>query len=439
MEAIQRDLHQQLMQWKDYPLRKPLILRGARQVGKSWLIGEFSKQFDYFIELNFEKDKHAHTLFPDSIDIIQIKNNIHYYSQIPIEPNRTLIFLDEIQECPNALRSLRYFKEEHPELHIVAAGSLLDFAIEKYGVPVGRVQFLYLYPLSFGEYLTAIGKHTLRHKMLDTALPVAIHQQLLDDVKNYSFIGGMPAAVLAWLEHQRLDYCQEAQNEILTTYTQDFEKYAKNNQIEHVNTLFHAIPQCLGNKFIYSNTAPELSLYQSKQALQLLAKAGIIHSCYHTSAQGIPLTATRNTKKFKVYFFDIGLAQNILGLTAKEWLLQPTLPQYNGAIAEQFVAQEIIAYSTQTRPAELHYWHREARSSNAEIDFVISKEGSILPIEVKSGNKGAMKSMQLFLESHPHSTHGIKVSAHPYSYAENIQHIPFYGLTSWLNTEIAKN
>lgn len=429
---MKRDMIPKLIEWKNHPLRKPLILRGARQVGKSWLVREFGKQFDYYLEINFEKDKEVHALFPDSIDINKIINNLNYYSGIPIKAKQTLVFLDEIQDCQNALRTLRYFKEDYPDLHVIAAGSLLDFAIEKYGLPVGRIQFLYLYPLSFAEFLTAINKHDLRELLLKEYPATPIHKQLLEYVKIYSITGGMPDVISAWLTHGNIKYCQDVQDAMINTYRQDFEKYAESNQIEYVSTLFDKIPDQLGKKFIYSHIDQHISHYHIRQAVKLLAKAGIIYYCYHSSGQGHPLGAGKNLKKFKIFFFDIGLAQRLVGLDVKDWLLQTVLPQHDGAMAEQYVAQQLVAHSSISSPAELYYWHREAKGSNAEVDFIHVKKGHVIPIEVKSGSKGHLKSMHLFLDSHPRSEHGLKVSSSEYSKFTNYEQIPYYALESWL-------
>jgi uncharacterized protein len=432
---MKRDLLKHLETWKIHPMRQPLILRGARQVGKSWLINEFGKQFERYVTLNFEKDKDACTLFPESIQIATIIQQIGYYTQTKIEPGKTLLFLDEIQDCPNALRALRYFKEELPELHVIAAGSLLDFMIEQVGVPVGRVQFLYLYPLSFAEFLTALNRDDLRELLLTSFPELAIHKQLLEMVKLYSLLGGMPAVVSAWVKYENAQYCQEAQDAVINAYQQDFNKYARSNQIEYVSLLFDKIPEQLGQKFMYSHIDDHISFHHLKQALQLLRKAGIIHFCYHSAAQGFPLGAGKNLKKFKIFFFDIGLAQRILGIQLKDWVIQPVLPQHNGSIAEQYVAQQFIAHAAPSSPGELYYWHREARSSNAEVDFIVGKAGKIIPVEVKSGEKGRIKSLQLFLESHSSASDGIIISTALHQASQDrYKQIPCYSIEAWLKS-----
>lgn len=426
-----RDILKELAQWKAHPLRKPLILRGARQVGKSWAARELGKSFSSFVEINFEKEKDAKSLFTGNIRIPELLDRLSLYAGKKIVPGSALLFLDEIQDCENAITSLRYFKEDFPELHVLAAGSLIDFALEKLGLPVGRLQFLYLFPLSFGEFLTVCNRGDLRQHILGGMVEPAIHNQLLDLLKTYMWLGGMPAVVHAWLDHKDARLCQETQDEIVETYRQDFTKYAQRRQIEHVTKVFEAIPFQLGRKFKYSAVDPNLNLQPIKTALSLLEKAGVALPAYHSSGQGIPLGATKDTKKFKIFFFDVGLAQRILGLDLRNWSIMDLKVANVGAIAEQLVAQEFTAYSSPKIRPELYYWHRESPSSNAEVDLLSVKEGVVVPVEIKSGVKGGMKSMQSFFESHPAALQGLKISENRFSSHGRIKEIPLYGVEAW--------
>jgi uncharacterized protein len=430
---MKRDLFYQLEAWKTHPLRKPLIVRGARQVGKSWTVESFGKQFDHFICINFEKQISAKQLFHGDVNVKQLLERLAVFTGKSILPNKTLLFLDEIQECPEAINYLRYFKEDFPELHVIAAGSLLDFELDKIGIPVGRVQFMYLHPLSFLEFLSATDNAGLREAIEKKKIDAVLHQKVLELLRTYLWLGGMPAVVHAWIHHGKVEYCQELQDEILQAYQQDFHKYAKHNQIENVAKVFASVPHQLGNKFKYVHVDSELRSALLKQALFLLEKACIVHICYHSSAQEQPLGATRNEKKFKVYFFDIGLAQRMLGLIDEAWLISPVTMRNLGKVAEQLVAQEFVAYSSVKSAPELYYWHRESRSSNAEIDLVVTKKTDIVPIEIKSGKQGSMKSMYVFLDSHPRTRYGLKISDGLYARYENIQEIPLYGLKQWLD------
>lgn len=433
---MQRDRLKDLENWRVDKYRKPLLLRGCRQVGKSWLIREFGKQFDNFIEINFEKNKLIAQYFSTdlSIDILLEKLSIIY--QTKIEPGKTLLFFDEIQACEGALQSLRYFKEDKPEIHIIAAGSLLDFALNKLGIAVGRIQFMHLYPLSFGEYLTVMGLQPLREFLFKQENDPVISQQLTEQLKNYMWLGGMPAVIEAWITDRSSSICQTIQDEIIESYQIDFHKYAKQHEIPHVSKVFEAIPTHLGNKFIYSHIDENVRTESIKNALNLLETAGIALYCHHTSAQNPPLGAMRNDKKFKVFYFDIGIAQRILGLDVKQWLLNPLKLSNQGEITEQFVAQEMVAYSRFSKKYSLYYWHREAKSSNAEVDFIVLKDGEIIPIEVKSATKGQMKSLNLFLDSHPHSKFGLKISLGPFAKQDRLIELPLYALESWFSDPI---
>jgi uncharacterized protein len=429
---MKRDLLKELKAWRHHPLRKPLIIRGARQVGKSWLVNEFGKQFKNHIVINFEKTPEACQFFEDKVNITELLEKLSIYSGSPIIPGKTLLFFDEIQECEKALISLRYFKEDAPDIHIIAAGSLLDFAIEKLGVAVGRVQFLYLYPFSFGEFLTAQARDDLREYIYKESNDKVIHQQLLSFLKNYLWLGGMPAVIDAWLRLKDIKICQELQDEIILAYKQDFQKYAHKHQIEYVEKIFESIPQQLGKKFKFVSVDNNSRAEPLKNALFLLSKAGIAHIVYHSSGQGQPLGATKNMQKFKVFFFDVGLAQRLLGLDLKHWITHPLEVRHVGAVAEQLVAQEYIAYTSTKSAAELYYWHREEKNSNAEVDFLFLKKSFIVPVEVKAASRGGFKSINLFLESHPHSKTALKISENPFDKSKPIENIPLYGLQAWL-------
>ena len=431
--SLQRDRLKDLEVWRNDKYRKPLLMRGCRQVGKSWLIREFGKQFDTFIEINFEKNKLIHQYFSADLAIDLLLERLSIITQTKIEPGKTLLFFDEVQTCEGALQSLRYFKEDKPEIHIIAAGSLLDFALNKLGIAVGRIQFMQLYPLSFGEYLTVMGLQPLREFLFKQENDPVISQTLIEHLKNYMWLGGMPAVIDAWVAERSPIICQTIQDEIIESYQIDFHKYAKQHEIPHVSKVFEAIPANLGNKFIYSHIDEHVRTESIKNALNLLETAGIALYCHHTSAQHPPLGAMRNEKKFKVFYFDIGIAQRLLGLDIQQWLLNPLRLSNQGEITEQFVAQEMVAYSSFHKKYDLYYWHREAKNSNAEIDFISLKKGEIVPIEVKSAAKGSMKSLHLFLESHPLSTFGLKISLGPFSKHSNLIEIPLYALESWFN------
>lgn len=422
-----------LKKWKISSLRKPLLIRGARQVGKSYLVRQFGAEFEHFIELNFEKDKQAAKLFEQSLAADELVQNIAAYTNKPVIVGKTLIFLDEVQECTSAITALRYFKEELPELHVIAAGSLIDFKLKTIGMPVGRVQFLYLFPLSFEEYCLAVGCGALyQAAQKKIKLDPPLHERLLAEVKRYCCLGGMPAVIQAWQTTRDYHACQEVQDEVLLACRQDFNKYARDYQIPYVERVFVHVGQQLGQKFKYATVDASLRAQQLRDALELLETAGIVYRVYHSSAQKLPLAAGMDDRRFKSYFFDIGLLQRLLGVSMKDWLLKPMNVTHLGGIAEQFVLQEYVAYTAQHKPPELFYWHREAKQSNAEVDFLFVRDGEIIPAEVKSGHIGRLKSMQLFLSEHIHTPYGIKISESNAADFESIHTIPFYSINAWL-------
>lgn len=430
---MQRDKIHYLRKWRYDPIRVPLLLRGARQVGKSWLVASFGQEFDDYIEINFEKDKRVAALFTEHINIQELLKNLAIYTGKRLLPGQTLLFFDEIQECPNALKYLRYFKEDCPELHVIAAGSLIDFTLEKMGMAVGRVEYLYLYPLSFMEFLTALGREDLRRSILNGQVDAATHLFLIEQLHHYMWLGGMPAVIDAWIRFEDRSACQRLQDRIIENYQDDFLKYAKRHQIEAVNKTFLAISKQLGCKFKYQHVDSESKTYGIKQALALLIKAGIISPCFHTAAQNYPLGAEVSEKKFKLFLFDIGIAQRMLGLDVAEWITHPMELKYLGSMAEQFVAQELIAYGPENKAPQLYYWHSESRNSNAEVDFILIKNKKVVPVEVKSGIKGGMKSLQIYLNKHPETKTALKISMGPFAKQEGLEEIPLYGISYWLN------
>lgn len=425
---MKRDNIKYLRQWRNSPLRSPLLLRGARQVGKSWLADCFGQEFDVYIKINFERDQRAHQLFPEHIDIKKTLEQLSVYVGKKIEPGRCLIFFDEIQECPQVLTYLRYFKEDCPEVHVMAAGSLLDFILDEMGMPVGRVEYLYVYPLSFLEFLTANELDHFREQIINKNIDPASHEVLLEHLKNYMWLGGMPAVVDAWLKTRDSQVCQSLQDRIIENYRDDFNKYAKKKQIPQVAKVFQAIPKSIGGKFKYAHVDAESQAYPLKQALGLLCKAGIVYRCYHSSGQSYPLGADMDEKKFKAFFFDIGIAHRILGLDLSEWVSQPMELKYLGASAEQLVAQEMIAYAPENKAPQLYYWHNESSTINSEVDFLVVYEKQIMPVEVKSKIKGGMKSLRVYLEKHSSSKKGIKISEGPFAEQLDLVEIPLYGV-----------
>lgn len=429
---MKRDIIHHLEAWKDSPTRVPAILRGARQVGKSWVVRDFARSFDSFVTFNFEKNTEIHEIFTSDLSVDPILGKLRLYAKEAIIPGRTLLFFDEVQACPRALLALRYFKEECPDLHVIAAGSLLDFILESVGMPVGRVQFFHMHPLSFGEFLEAGGHHAWREHLVASQESAVIHQKLWEQFQLYSWLGGMPEVLQTWFDSGDAQLCQAIQERILHAYQQDFLKYAKGSLVHPVDTVFSAVPQQLGQKFKYVQADPNQRAAVLREALALLQKAGVVHVAYHTSAQALPLAGAVNAKRFKVFYFDTGLVQCALGVDMATWLKQPLSGQTKGALAEQWVAQELVAYQSVDQAPALFYWHREEKFSEAEIDFVTVKDGQIIPVEVKSGAQGRMKSLHYFLDSHPNTPYGLKISAGDWGHQDRLMEIPLYGVEAWL-------
>lgn len=423
-----------LAQWKTDSNRKPLLIRGARQVGKTHAVRELGKTFEHFVEINFERNQRALSIFDNdkNLDPKRIIQDIFAINDKKIVPGATLLFFDEIQIAPRAITALRYFYEEMPELHVVAAGSLLDFTIEKIGIPVGRVRSAYMYPLSFIEFLVALGKKVIVEQLLEKSnivYNVGFHADLLDLVGKYLAVGGMPEAVNRWIETGNINECLMVHQDIIDTYQQDFGKYAKASQIEHVARIFDSVPHQLGGKFKYTVIEGDYRKRELAPALDLLSTAGIVHKIFHTAAQGIPLGAEVDLACYKAMLMDVAVSQKLLGLETGSWILQPLEAFTNkGAVVESFVGQEILAYADPRKREQLYYWQRMTKNSTAEVDYLLQDQENIIPIEVKSGHGSTLRSLHLFLETHTRSTYGVRFSAQNYSEYERIHSYPLYAV-----------
>lgn len=430
---VQRSTYKYLLDWKNDAQHKPLIMRGARQTGKTYLVKQLGKEFANFVVINCEASPKVKKIFAKDLSIDRIIRDLELFTGQEITPGKTLLFFDEIQEAPEIIKALRYFYEDIPTLHVIAAGSLLDFALENVGTPVGRVSFLYLYPVSFLEFLGATNNELLAQEILqhqpDEPLSEPVHNKLLDLLTVYFAVGGMPEAVQCWIDTQNLAACNNIHHELINAYRQDFQKYAKKFQIKYINLLFDRIPLFQGKQFKLSSVSQDHRKRELLPCLELLAKAQVIHSVLQSAGNGVPLGAEINPDKFKVIFLDIALTQAALGLQASDWLLNPEETYVNrGAIVEAFIGQELLAYSTPNAEAHLYYWQRETRSSEAEVDYLIEKNSTIIPVEVKSGTTGTLKSLHLFLQSRSNSPYGLRFSTHNYSKLDHIYSYPLYAV-----------
>lgn len=429
---MRRSIETELLTWKNSPIRSPLILRGARQVGKSHVIEAFGKrEFSSLLVLNLEFQSELHGCF-ESLNPKTILQSIAMLTDKEVVPGETLLFIDEIQECPRAILALRYFKEKMPDLHVIAAGSLLEFALQEteYSFPVGRVQFMYLKPLSFREFLWALGKERML-EFLDSVtvaetIDPAVHQRLLDFIRLYFLIGGMPAVVKAYRDRESIEDCVKIQNMILNTYRTDFGKYATKSNHRRLQRVFENAPALVTHRCKYSKIDPSARSGDVRASLDQLNYAGIYSYIYATAADGIPLRFDVNDKKFKLLFLDIGLLQRATQVSAQTIWSEGLLQINSGQLAEQFVGQELMAYAAYDEEKRLYFWERKQRTSSAEIDYVVNMNSAVIPIEVKAGLTGRLKSLQLFLAEKKRPL-GVRVSSAPLELSDKgILSVPLY-------------
>ena len=395
---MKRLISKQLKQWKTQADRKPLLLMGARQVGKTYALKAFGEaEFDNTLYLNFETTPSLARLFSDTLKPEIILQALSLEMGIEIHPGKTLIIFDEVQECPEALNSLKYFYESASDYHLCAAGSLLGVKLAHIkGFPVGKVNFIHLYPLSFIEYLGAIEQHKLKKYIEEISeiapIPSNIHETLLNHFKQYLFIGGMPEAVAKYVITQDLQQVRVIQSSILEAYQLDFAKHAPPNQIMKINQVWQSLISQLAKenkKFIYSAIRKGARAKDFEIALQWLAEAGLIHKVSNISAPKLPLKAYAEYDYFKLYMVDVGLLGAQANLPAKTILYGNDLFQeFRGALTENYIAQELTHAQY-----GLYYWSSE---NTAELDFIIQHEEHIYPLEIKSGNSGRKKSLKVY-------------------------------------------
>lgn len=429
-----RLIDKHLLDWMVESPRKPLLLRGARQVGKSSAVRELARQFEYFLEVNFEETPSVATLFSGDLRPEKITADLQAFYNRPIIPGKTLLFFDEIQSCPAAIASLRFFYERMPDLHVIAAGSLLEFALQELpSFGVGRIRSLFMYPFSFDEFLWAMGEQLLfEAKMKASAnnpLSEAIHLKLVDSLKSFLITGGMPEAVTAYVESGNYLKSQRVLDDLYLAFRTDFAKYRNRVPAQRLSHVFEAVIHQTGGKFVLSKAAPELSHNQIKDALELLIMAGLVIPVTHSAANGLPIGAEADPKKRKMIPFDTGILQRILGLSLSEWVVDEAGHLTNkGAMAEVLFGLEYIKYSAPWEPPALYYWHRESPGSNAEVDYIMQKGNSILPVEIKSSQKGGMQSLRRFIKEKGHAF-GYRFSLEPFSAYDDVKVMPLYAVS----------
>ncbi len=410
MTYIQRNIDAQLSAWKYSRNRKPLLVRGARQIGKSSSIRHLGESFEYYIEINFESRKDIRNLFEQEQSVKSICDKLSILYSTPIIPGKTLLFLDEIQDCEAALRSLWFFKEEMQALHVVAAGSLLEFALKRlssYGV--GRVSSIFMYPFSFEEFLRASGKgvwcEAIKNASPEQPLFASLHNDLVSVYRTFLMVGGMPASVMAWVETGDFQECMQELADIQQSYYDDFAKYTPKIDPELLRNTLQSVIAQTGKKFVFSRVAGGYSGDDVKKALGLLVEAGLIKAVRHTAANGLPLGAEVNEKFTKYIYIDTGLLLRVLDLDfggsepVSELILTGTAEDLvnKGNLAELSVGWELVKAANFRHRYELFYWENLANGATSEVDYVIPSNMEILPIEVKAGVSGKMKSLRLFM------------------------------------------
>ena len=389
-----------LKSWYQKKRRKPLVIRGARQVGKSTLVRRFANNNGLILnEINLEQHLYLDNIFK-SLDLDAIIKELEALVGRRILSRDAVLFLDEIQATPHAIQALRYFYENKPELPVISAGSLLEFALADlhFSMPVGRIEYYHLGPMTFHEFLMAIAPGLTSYCTefhINQSMPLAAHQKLVKLQREYLFVGGMPEAVQVYVETRALGEVTAVHRSIAETYQDDFSKYASKKDLALMQRVFRQIPRIIGQKVKYSNISKEDKSREVKAVIDLLVKARVCHQVFHSHCSGVPLMADINENVYKLLFMDAGMAANLSGL---DWIALQALDGQalvnEGKLAEQFVGQHLI---NPFEPPRLTYWLREAKSANAEVDYVTTNGSQVIPIEVKAGKSGTLKSLQQFV------------------------------------------
>ncbi len=402
-----------MVRWRGEERRKPLVVRGARQVGKTTLVESFGRtHFEELVAVDLERSRSLHRVFEGDLDAHRLLSELRLLLDRDLVPGRSLLFFDEIQACPRALMALRYLYEEVPELHVIAAGSLLEFALDANPFPVGRVRFLEVHPMGFAEFLCARGRGRLA-ALLDEPprpLPVAVHRSLLEEVRTFFFVGGMPEAVKTFVDTGSLRGVTQVHRDLIEAWRQDVPRYAGRADPDCIEAVLRGVARYATSTTKYSRLAEGWSPPTLKRAFELLVRARLVSRVPSSNPPVLPLGAGASARVFKALLLDIGLLQAFRGLPPSLLLHEKLLALHEGALAEQFVGQELRARSG----GPLHFWSRAKRGSTAEVDYLGVAGGRVHPIEVKSGAAGRLRGLHLFLRNWPHCGEGLVFSARPY-------------------------
>ncbi len=422
--AMYRKIEHYLVEWKSGSYRKPLVVRGARQVGKTFTIEKFAKEnFKHYLKINLEQERNLQHVF-ENLQPEQIINELTALYQVPIVDGETLLFIDEIQVMPGAIAALRYFYEQRPGLHIISAGSLLDITLNEiqYSMPVGRVEFAFMYPMSFYEFLGALNENGLMKAINDFTpgqkISQAIHNRILELLRLYFFIGGMPEAVAYYANEKDLAGIEKIHSGLIQSIQFDFAKYGTRKQQDHLKDVLHYVANNIGSKVKYANISRNVHSGLLKDAFLKLEMSRIIHLVRRTRSTNVPITQLEDKDVFKPVFLDIGLLNHLAGIKLVD--LDSLITAFEGTLAEQFVLQELISGSKPYHEQKLNYWIREAKNSNAEIDCLFQIRNSVYPIEVKAGKRGTLKSLHVFLAEKNKKT-GIRLNLDTPSTGKDLQ------------------
>lgn len=433
---IQRDIDRYLKEWKRDNHRKPLLLRGVRQCGKTRTVRHLAESFESFTEINLEKQSSLHTAFDGNIDVKKIIAQIELETMKPIVPGKTLLFIDEIQTCPRAVTALRYFYEELPNLHVIAAGSLLEIVLNNKNrpidFPVGRVRSIFMYPFSFREFLQGTGKELLctyldKYNVNDDNLA---HEKLLETYKEFLIVGGMPEAVEAFCDTGSLLACQNIHRDILFNFRDDITKYQSDIPTDILRRVFDYSLHHICTQVKVSSAIPGVSSYYFEESIKLLRRAGLVYPVKASSCDTLPIGSGEKESNKKLLTFDTGIYLTENNLNTRELLAADVFNHLNkGSVVELQTGLELIKGTDPFREAAVYYWYRTG--ANAEVDYVIQQEKAIIPVEVKASGKGSMQSIYSFLNTHPDAPFGIRVSLENFSEYDRIRVFPVYAVSKF--------
>ena len=432
MLDMERKAYSQLLAWKNNPHHKPLILNGARQVGKTWLLKHFGeKEYRNVAYVNCDRSPQMEMILREGFDMSRIIRNISAMTNVDIRPHETLIILDEIQSIPKGLSSLKYFCEDAPDYDVAVAGSLLGLQLHRgESFPVGKVDMLKLYPMTFGEFLLAKGekvkKEALDNKEYETMSAVSpLYVELL---RQYYFTGGMPAAVSAFIEGQPLHTVRQIQKDILNDYIRDFSKHAPGNEVPRINLVWNSIPSQLGKenrKFIYGMLKKGARAKEFELAIQWLVDCGLVYKIPRTAKVAMPVRFYEDFSAFKLYLLDVGLFGAMVNAPAHEILIGSNIfSEYKGTFTELYVLQQMVT----VRDLDIYYYSTD--DSRTEIDFVVQHEGKVTPVEVKAEENLRAKSLRQVVSNDP-SLHGLRFSMSDYRQEDWLDNVPLYGVESY--------